>query len=139
MVFGKGVPFREFRQRIELVTLKINTGCTKGDLLTYDTSGYAPATATLADNNAFKFCVALATVVAPTDGSQATVRGFFEGAVGVTKLNNTVVAYGQALGPSATAGSVDVCTVANLAKYSAGWAMEAAISGDKSVGMMLRA
>jgi hypothetical protein len=138
MVKTAGVPFREFRQRIELVTLKINTGCTKGDLL-MDNTGYAPATATIADSNAFKPCVALATVVAPTDGSQATVRAMFEGAVGVTKLNNTVVAYGQALGASATAGSVDVCSVANLAKYGAGWAMESAISGDKSVGMMLRA
>jgi hypothetical protein len=138
MVQTAGVPFREFRQRIELVSLQSGVGCTKGDLLQATATGWAPTTTTIADASAGKYAIALATVVAVTS-TVLTVRAIVEGAAGVTKVTTTVVWYGEALGPSATAGAATVVAVADLAKYCAGWGMEAAISGDKSVGMMLRA
>jgi hypothetical protein len=131
MVKTAGQVFREFGMRIEQVTLDSSTTCTKGDLLITTATGFKPATATLADTYAGKYAVALATQA--TAGG--AVRALMEGAVGVTKLNNTVVAYGEPLGASATAGAVDVV---NAWEDVAGFATEAAISGDKSVGMFLR-
>ena len=138
MVQPPGIPFREFRQRIELVTLQSGASCNKGDVLIGTSTGYVQATQSLAGSDAYNYCIALAAVVG-VSGVQATVRAMFEGAVGVNKLNNTVVNYGQALGVSTSAGQVDVMSVANLygAHYQVGWAMEAAISGNTSVGLFI--
>jgi hypothetical protein len=129
MVKKPGEIFKEFRMRVELLQLDNDAVCAKGDLLIATADGWEQATATLADSNPGKYAIALAAAVAGV-----TVRALVEGAAGVNKLNNTVVAMGQPLGASATGGSVDVVTAY---EDIAGFATESAISGDKSVGMFL--
>ncbi len=132
-----GIPFREFRQRIELLTLDSGSTCNKGDLLIATSTGWKPATTTLAGSSAGQYAVAL--LAQATAGG--TVRAMVEGFVGVNKLVTSAPWYGQAIGTSATAGQVDVVTEANQygSTTQAGWAMESAASGDLSLGIMLKA
>jgi len=88
-----------------VVKLKTNTGCTKGDVLAWDTDGYVPGDADAGAGNIGPFYVALETVAAPGAGLQAEVGVLEEGAVVVNKVAG-VINDGDWVGLSTTAGKV---------------------------------
>lgn len=77
---GVGEIIHEFNQFIREVTLKTTTGCTKGDLGSYDTDGFTQAGAT----DKKPFVVFRETVVAP-DSGQSKALSAVKGCVTVNK------------------------------------------------------
>jgi hypothetical protein len=145
---------KTFRFRKETITLKTTTGCTKGQLLCYDTDGWAPATQALLAgplSAMYKKYVALETVAAP--GSGQSVAGVLaEGVVGVSKVSGALVK-GQRVSATSTAGSVgakvgpdapasydEAGLQAELDKLDFGdWeVLEDAASGDAFVNVIFR-
>ena len=98
MKMAAGDIVQEFGFRKRTVKLKSQTGCTKGDVLAWDTDGYAPAT------GVGPYFVALETVSAPASG-QATVEVLEEGVVEVGKVAGAIND-GDWVGISSTAGKV---------------------------------
>jgi hypothetical protein len=76
----------EFDQFVREVTLKTNTGCTKGDVGAYDTDGFAQAGAT----SKKPFVVFRETVAAPGSGKQAKAKAVVRGCVTVNKGSNAI-------------------------------------------------
>lgn len=98
---------KTFRFRKETIASKTNTTVTKGDLLAYDTDGFAPATQTIlkADRaTPFKKFVATATVAAVVD-TQNALDVLAEGVIGISKVSGALDK-GQLVGATATAGKV---------------------------------
>ena len=144
---------REFGMGRIKVKLKTTTGCTKGQLLYYDTDGYAPATQAIVNASLtadYKFLVALETVTAPASG-QSEVHALAEGVVEILKVTGAIV-QGQFVGATTTAGQVgalakpdapasyaEATAQAEFDKlqYAAGYAVAAAASGDATVKVRL--
>ncbi|MGQ9543691.1 MAG: capsid cement protein [Candidatus Bathyarchaeia archaeon] len=101
---------KEFGLKTAKYTLKTNTGVTKGDVLAYDTDGWAPADADASTGNKGPFTVALETVAAPGEGKQATCKVLEEGVVEVNKVTGAI-AKGQWVALSTTAGKVEAYSV----------------------------
>jgi hypothetical protein len=95
---------QEFGFRKRTVKLKTGTGCAKGDVLAWDTDGYAPADADAAGANIGPFFVALETVVGK-EGVQEEVQVLEEGVVEVAKVTGAIND-GDWVGLSTTAGKV---------------------------------
>lgn len=148
-----GDTVREFGMLKVRVKLKTTTGCTKGDLLYYDTDGYAPATLTIVNASLtvdYKFLVAQETITAPGSG-QSYVNALAEGGIEVSKVTGALVV-GQLVGASATAGKVQaqpkpdapasyveatVQTELDKLQAYAGWVIADAASGDAGVKIRL--
>jgi hypothetical protein len=145
---------KTFRFRKETMTLKTTTGCTKGQLLCYDTDGWAPATQTLLAgplSAMYKKYVALETVAAPGTG-QSEVSALAEGIVGILKVAGALVK-GQRVSASATAGSVgakvgpdapatvneaNVQTMMDTLNFGDWEVLDDAASGDAFVNVIFR-
>ncbi|MBS7651493.1 MAG: hypothetical protein QXK96_05875 [Candidatus Bathyarchaeia archaeon] len=83
--------YKEFGMKVSRYILKTNTGCVKGDVLAYDTDGWAPADADATSGNKGPFAVALETVTAPGAGNQAACKVLEEGVVEVNKVTGAIV------------------------------------------------
>lgn len=94
--------------RRQQVKLKATTGANKGQVLYFDTDGYAPATQAIVDADLTKAWKPVAVVdkdvAAPTAG-QATAAVAVEGIVEVLKLSGALTK-GQKVGITTTAGQV---------------------------------
>ena len=99
-----GDVIQEFSHRKRTVKLKTTTGCTKGQVLAYDTDGYAPADADAASANIGPFYVATKTVAAPASG-QADAEVLEEGVIILDKVTGAI-ADGDWVGLSTTPGKV---------------------------------
>lgn len=102
---------KTFRFRKETVASKTNTTVTKGDILAYDTDGWAPGTQALAvadRTKAFKKYVATATVAGVVD-TQNNLDVIAEGVVGISKVSGALDK-GQVVGLTSTAGKVGAWT-----------------------------
>jgi hypothetical protein len=144
---------KTFRFRKETITLKTETGCTKGQELCWDTDGYGPATQALLAGplaELHKKYVALATVAAPETG-QSTVDALGEGVVGISKVSGALVK-GQKVGVTSTPGSIgalagpdapstyaEATAQAELDKlqFEVGEVLEDAASGDTFANVIL--
>lgn len=145
---------KTWRFRKETITLKTTTGATKGQVLVWDTDGYAPSTqALLAGPLAAlykKYVVIDHDVVAPTSGhAEASVLA--EGLVGIQKVSGALVK-GQKVGVTSTAGKVgaqagpdapatvneaNVQTMMDTLQYEVGEVLEDAASGDTFANVIL--
>jgi len=107
---------QEFAFRKRKVTLKTTTGCTKGDVLAYDTDGYAPVAYVpgtgVPGTGIGPYFVALETVTAPTSG-QSEVEVLEEGVVVVNKVTGAIVDGAWAV-LSTTAGKVTAFSNADV-------------------------
>lgn len=106
---------RTFKFRKKTVPSKTNTTVTKGDVLVYDTDGWAPGTQVLAKASTsarYKKYVATETVAAVTS-TQNDLPVLAEGLVGISKISGALEA-GQLAGLSTTPGSVQAWTPPNL-------------------------
>jgi len=149
-----GDVIQEFAFRKRKVTLKTTTGCTKGDVLAYDTDGYAPVAYVpgtgIPGTGIGPYFVALETVTAPTSG-QSEVEVLEEGVVVVNKVTGAIVD-GAWVILSTTAGKVTAFSNADVgATYAedtiqdaiemiyrrVGRAYGAAASGDTTVKIRL--
>ena len=111
---------KTFRYRKETVPSKTNTSVTKGNLLAYDTDGFAPATQTIlkADHTkAFKKYVATATVAGVADTNN-NLEVIAEGVVGITKVSGALK-QGQIVGATATAGAIGAWAAPTLTTTAA--------------------
>lgn len=112
-----GDVLQEFAFRKRKVKLKTTTGCTKGDVLAYDTDGYAPvayvAGASIPGTGIGPYMVALQTVAAPASG-QSEVEVLEEGCVEVGKITGVAIPDGAWVVLSTTAGKVTVFTNADV-------------------------
>lgn len=97
--------YKEFGMKVTKYVLKTNTGCVKGDVLAYDTDGWAPADADATSGNKGPFAVALETVTAPGAGKQAVCKVLEEGVVEVNKVTGAIVK-GAWVALSTTVGKV---------------------------------
>jgi hypothetical protein len=91
---------KEFGMLVRRVKMKTGAGCAKGDVLAWDTDGYAPATAA----SLGPFLVALETV-AGASGVQKEVLALEEGVVEVGK-DSSEIRDGAWVAPSSSAGKV---------------------------------
>jgi hypothetical protein len=111
----------------EKVTLKTTTGCTKGQVLAYDTDGYSAATIAIrCAAPTYPFRVALQTVTAPTAG-QSECEVLTRGGVEVNKVSGVlgpVIGKHQKVWISTTAGKVGPMCAFSTA-YKTDWALEA--------------
>jgi len=149
-----GDVIQEFAYRKRKVKLKTTTGCTKGDVLAYDTDGYAPVAYVpgtgVPGTGIGPYLVALQTVAAPGSG-QSEVEVLEEGVVEVNKVTGAI-ADGAWVVLSTTAGKVTAFTNADVgATYAedtiqdaiemiyrrVGRAYGAAASGDTTVKIRL--
>jgi hypothetical protein len=96
-----GDAIQEFGFLRRKVKLKTNTGVSKGDVLAWDTDGYAAAT----NASLGPFYVAAETVAAPGEGKQAECHVYEEGVVVVGKVAGAIHE-GDWVGVSSTAGKV---------------------------------
>jgi len=107
---------QEFAFRKTKATLKTTTGCTKGDVLAYDTDGYAPVAyvpgAAIPGTGIGPYFVGLQTVAAPGAG-QSEVEALEEGVVEVNKVAGAL-AKGAWVVLSTTAGKVGAFTNADV-------------------------
>jgi len=103
-----GDVFLEFGFKKTKVKLKTTTGCTKGDVLAFDTDGWAPvayvAGAAIPGTGIGPYYVALQTVAAPGSG-QSEVEVLEEGVVEVGKVTGALK-QGQWVVLSTTAAKV---------------------------------
>ena len=110
----------------EKVTLKTTTGATKGQVLCYDTDGYAAATIALrCAQPTYPFRVALQTVTAPGAG-QSQCEVLTRGGVEVNKVAGVVgptIGKHQKVWISTTAGKVGSMCAFSTA-YKTDWALE---------------
>jgi hypothetical protein len=99
---------KTFRFRKETLTLKTTTGADKGQVLVYDTDGFAPATQALMAGPLSalykKYVVIDQDVAAPASG-QAQAGVLAEGVVGIQKVTGALKK-GQIVGLTTTAGKV---------------------------------
>ena len=111
---------------VKKVTLVINTGCTKGDVLTNEAgAGFTQADA----GDSRPFVVARETVVAPTDGSQATCMAIVEGHTTFNKVTGTAINELQPL-KAADAGKVTAAVPGtDLVNLWVGYAWIPSVSG----------
>jgi len=111
-----GDVIQEFAYRKRKVKLKTTTGCTKGDVLSYDTDGYAPVAYVpgtgIPGTGIGPYFVALQTVAAPASG-QSEVEVLEEGVVEVNKVTGAI-ADGAWVVLSTTAGKVTAFTNADV-------------------------
>ena len=101
---------------------KTNTAITKGQVLCFDTDGYAPATITLraaATGYLYKLMVALETKAAVA-ATQVAFKGLEDGVVEITKVAGTI-GKGQYVAVSATAGSVQAWVAPDCPRDTFGW------------------
>jgi hypothetical protein len=145
MAPGVGEIIHEFDQFVREVTLKTTTGCTKGDVLAYDTDGFAQAGAT----SKKPFVVARETVAAPASG-QAKAKVVVRGCVTVNKGTNAihelqlvkiiaagkVDAYAVTDAP-ATYGEATMQTELDKPEQVVGEALKAAAAGASTVDILL--
>jgi hypothetical protein len=148
---------KTYRFRKETLPSKTGGGDTKGDLLAYDTDGYAPATQTIIKatrSTPFKMYVATETVVA-VPATQSDLPALAEGAIGISKVSGAL-SKGQVVGASATAGKVGAWTAPDISAiiaaycattiqaqldkllYAIGEVLEDAASGDAFVNTIVR-
>ncbi len=143
---------KEFDMLVVNLTLKTVTGTTKGDVLAFDTDGYAAALRTAGPGGVGKapFYVALETVTAPGSG-QKTIRALARGAITVKKITGAInqgakVRVGTTAGqvsayaaPDAPSAYAEGTVQAELDKIDevVGTALKAAASGDTTMDILL--
>ena len=113
---------KTFRFRKETVKSKTGGGGTKGDLLAYDTDGFAPATQTIIKatrSTPFKKYVATETVTA-VPATQSDLPALAEGVIGISKVSGAL-SKGQVVGASATAGKVEAWSAPDISAIIAAY------------------
>lgn len=99
---------------IDAVT-KTNTAVTKGDVVGFDTDGWAPAAQAAGPGPTMGgvFGVSLDTEEAVA-ATQKAIRVMLKGAIYITKTTGTAIEVGEAVGLTATAGAVNKWTIADV-------------------------
>lgn len=117
-----GDVIKTFRFRKETLKSKTGGGDTKGDLLAYDTDGFAPATQTIIKatrSTPFKKYVATETVTA-VPATQSDLPALAEGVIGISKVSGAL-SKGQIVGASATAGKVEAWAAPDISAIIAAY------------------